>query len=102
MLLLIASFMTATSARIIHDVFHEMYGTATLPELTMFYLGARAWALAVPFAFAILGAFVWKRKGDVGLQYVSVVAHLVTVGMMFMVVFGIVFPFLTTTFGLSR
>ena len=102
MLMLLSAFLLAMSARIIDDLFRSMYAEATLPSLTQFYLSAKYWALAIPLAYLFPSLIAWKRKGDIGLQYITLVSHFLSVIMMFLVVFGILFPILTTTFRLSQ
>lgn len=102
LLLLCTSGFAVVMATIMRSLFFAMYSDVKHPVITDIFLSVDRWGCFVLLVTIVPSYFSWS-KGHIqkhGL-FLMISAHILTIAIMVIVVCGMLWPLLTTTWGLS-
>ena len=107
----ISSFLALTAAclfavvmaKIMENIFFDMYSDATHPRITKIFLLAGKWGFIVPLPPGITVYMCWdKGRLEKDAPLLIVIMHLISVVAMGVIALGMLWPLLTTTFGMGK
>jgi hypothetical protein len=101
--LIAACLFAAIMAKIMENVFFAMYSDATLPRITEIFLLAGTWGFIVPLPPGVAVYMSWdKGRLESDAPLLLVIMHLISVAAMGVIALGMLWPLLTSTFGMGK
>lgn len=97
--LTLACLFAVVMAKIMENIFFAMYSGAVYPRITEIFLLADKWGFIVPLLPAIAVYTSWhKGRLESKASFLIVIMHLISVIVMAVIVLGMLWPLLTSTF----
>jgi hypothetical protein len=101
--LIVACLFAVIMAKIMENLFFAMYSDATHPWITKTFLLAGTWGFIVPLPLEIAVYLRWnKGRLESDAPLLIVIMHLISLAVMAVIVLGMLWPLLTTTFGMGK
>jgi hypothetical protein len=101
--LITACLFAAVMAKIMENIFFAMYSDATHPWITKTFLLAGTWGFIVPLPLGIAVYLRWnKGRLESDAPLLIVIMHLISLAVMAVITLGMLWPLLTTTFGMGK
>jgi hypothetical protein len=101
--LVAACLFAIIMAKIMETIFFAMYSDAAHPWITKIFLLAGKWGFIVPLPPGIAVYMRWdKGRLESDAPLLIVIMHLISLAVMAVIVLGMLWPLLTTTFGMGK
>ena len=103
LLLVCTASFAVVMATIMRNLFFAMYSDAKHPIITEIFLAADRWGFIIPLFVVIPSCICWS-KGDLQKHgsLLMAISQLLTIAIMAIIVCGMLWPLLTTTWGLTE